>query len=163
MTGQPMLELDLFLDRHGIDFFSAQEIVQLGRRYRGEVITMPPRDLWPNIVPTLQVLDRVREHAGPIRVYSGYRPKAYNEVVGGASRSLHVQFNAIDSFPVDAEAWTPDDYAEVIREAGEGIIAGWCGFGVYQDPHPNNDRQQGFVHLDTRSLVLGLPPAHWTG
>lgn len=157
-----MGELNSFLGQHGIKYFSAHEVVQLGRTRHGETITVPPRDMWWRIVPTLCILDRVREAVGTIRVLSGYRPDGYNRAVGGARKSLHVEFNAIDWRPYDFDAWTIDDLEEVFWEVvggGEQFV----GLGVYQDPNPNDDVRAGFIHTDTRGLVLGKPGARWTG
>src|SRR5690554_3574024 len=59
--------------------------------------TDPPRDLWKNIIPTARVIDEFRRRIGsPIIITNAYRSPAYNEAVGGARNSLHVQFKALD-------------------------------------------------------------------
>jgi len=45
---------------------------------------------------TVNVLEPVREHFGPIRVSSGYRCEELNEAIGGASSSQHTFGEAAD-------------------------------------------------------------------
>jgi uncharacterized protein YcbK (DUF882 family) len=59
--------------------------------------TLPPEDMWKNIVRPAQILDMLRESfQKPVSIHSTYRSPAYNTGVGGASQSQHLQFNAID-------------------------------------------------------------------
>jgi hypothetical protein len=68
--------------------------------------TPPPERLWHNIVPTIIVIDALREHYGaPIKIISCYRSEAYNDPVasgnsGRAQFSTHQAFSACD-FKVD--------------------------------------------------------------
>lgn len=62
-----------------------------------------------------QVLDPIRERWGvPVRITSGYRCKALNELVGGAENSLHLTGRAAD-FTIDG--LTPSEYKR---------LACWC-------------------------------------
>ncbi len=82
--------LELFQLRH----FVADEFL-IGTSRPGN--TMPPEDLWPNIVPTAIVLDHLRAHLGrPIIITSCYRNDEYNRRIRGARRSPHPAFRAID-------------------------------------------------------------------
>ncbi|MEM6383099.1 MAG: D-Ala-D-Ala carboxypeptidase family metallohydrolase [Pseudomonadota bacterium] len=100
----------------------------------------PPKELWDNIVPTALMLDEIRHRLGaPIRILSCYRSPAYNRCIGGASKSLHMQFRAVD--------WTCDggSAAEWCRIAQEvrGIRSKFTGgVGQYDSSR--------FVHIDTR-------------
>lgn len=61
---------------------------------------VPPRDLWPGIVPTLVVLrDEVIPLVGPVEVVSGFRTFRYNQLAGGAPGSRHRWFEALDVLP----------------------------------------------------------------
>jgi Peptidase M15 len=63
---------------------------------------LPPRNLWPEIVPTLRYLrSHVIPVTGPIRLVSGYRPPAFNRCRGGAKGSRHMTFSALDLVPID--------------------------------------------------------------
>lgn len=99
---------------------------------------LPPRALWPNIVPTIRVLDELRNLLGsPIAISNAYRAPAYNAAVGGEEYSQHLRFTAID-FVVRSVS-TPADWARVLRDMrSRGMFSG--GIGTYAT----------FVHLDTR-------------
>ena len=61
--------------------------------------TLPPREMWNNIVPTILIVDELRHCLGlPICLSSVYRAPAYNrrEDVGGVPGSLHQAFAAVD-------------------------------------------------------------------
>lgn len=74
---------------------------------------MPVVALWQNIVPTLIVLDAVVEKlGGKLQVNSTYRNAAYNSVVGGAKRSQHTAFRAVD-FSIKGK--TPESIAEAVK------------------------------------------------
>jgi hypothetical protein len=74
----------------------------------------PPRHLWPNIVPTLAVLVKIRERfQKPLIFHSTYRNLAYNATRDGAApRSQHLAFRAVD-FHVDGVS--PEDVAQYAR------------------------------------------------
>lgn len=73
--------------------FTADEL--LVNTTRGSNSAPPPR-LWHNILPTLTVLQALRQELGPIQINSGYRNHSYNTSVGGAQRSQHMAFRALD-------------------------------------------------------------------
>jgi hypothetical protein len=65
--------------------------------------SMPPRALWPHIVPTLKfVRDEVVPRIGPVSVESGYREPKLNACARGAAKSAHAQFYALDLIPGNA-------------------------------------------------------------
>ncbi|MEY4270184.1 MAG: hypothetical protein RLZZ58_1400 [Pseudomonadota bacterium] len=71
------------------------------RKCKGQPFTVPPRALWPHIVPTLRVLrDDVIPAIGAVRVVSSYRSAADNPCLGGAKASRHLGFAALDMEPV---------------------------------------------------------------
>lgn len=97
----------------------------------------PPRELWNNILPTIRTLDILRTELGaPIRIISAYRTPAYNRAIGGAPRSHHTEFRAID-FTCD---WgRPDKWVqELLEMRHSGEFTG--GIGKYST----------FIHIDTR-------------
>jgi hypothetical protein len=111
-----------------------------GARPHHERNTLPPEDLWPNIVAVARVLDRLREETGaPIRLLSIYRSPAYNAAIGGARGSQHMRFTAADFTCADGQR--PEDWAARLRaHRSAGAFRG--GIGVYP--------AKGFVHVDAR-------------
>jgi hypothetical protein len=113
------------------------------RRCTGEPFVMPPREVWPHIVETLKFIrDRVIPVTGRLEVVSGYRSPESNACAGGASRSAHVGFWALDMIPL-----TRIDRAQMIAKlcavhAAHGSGAN-VGLGFY-----NGMR----FHIDTRSF-----------
>ncbi len=62
---------------------------------------MAPREHWPAMVRTLRfVKHELLPITGPVEVQSGFRTAAYNLAAGGASRSKHMEFSALDLRPV---------------------------------------------------------------
>lgn len=144
----PAQELEAFIDSKGFKHFRGAELTPYWSRTRNGVSNaVPPRELWPNILPTLRVLDELRERLdAPIRLLSTYRSPDYNRAVGGERKSFHMQFRAIDFACASGK---PDAWADALKTMRkEGVFKG--GVGVY----PSG----GFVHVDTRGY-----DANWRG
>lgn len=95
-----LVELDDFLASGGVNVskVDAQTLTRMrkapkvdGRR----PVAIPPRELWPNILPAARYLSEFPES---FVIYNGYRPPDYNAAVGGAAGSLHQDFSAIDFY-----------------------------------------------------------------
>ncbi|HUT02558.1 MAG TPA: D-Ala-D-Ala carboxypeptidase family metallohydrolase [bacterium] len=106
---------------------------------------LPPASIWTNIIPTLRYAEVLRREFGPCTVHSGYRDPVHNKAVGGAKRSLHVAFNALDLSFRDGD---PSEWADIALLDG---LNQFGGVGCYPT----------FVHIDTRYLVFGRPPTSW--
>jgi len=105
---------------------------------RGVTNSAPPEHLWENIVPTLRIVDALRDHFGkPITILSSYRSQAYNAAIGDAApKSLHKQFKALD---ISVSGHTPREVFETLLSwRNQKRFAG--GLGLYPS----------FVHIDTR-------------
>lgn len=104
---------------------------------RGTRNSPPPRSKWANIVPTLRIVDELRDYFGRACVInSSYRSDAYNKSCGGAPQSLHKEFKALDiSFAGVAPHVVRDKLLEW-RRAGK--FTGGLG------------RYNTFTHIDTR-------------
>ena len=107
--------------------------------------TLAPFSMWTNIIPTLRYAEVLRREFGPCTVHSGYRDPVHNKEVGGAKRSLHVAFNALD---LDFADGSPLEWAEAAGDLGLNVFG---GVGLYPT----------FIHIDTRYLVFGRLP--WEG
>ena len=82
--------------------------------------TLPPREMWNNIAPTILVIDRLRHCLGlPVHLSSVYRAPVYNsrEDVGGVPLSQHQAFAAADiSIPaLDAKGVSLKAIAEFLK------------------------------------------------
>ncbi len=89
-------------------------------------------------------LEELRAAIGkPIQITSGYRPPAYNRMVGGVSNSAHINGLAADIV-------CPGLSTADLREVAERIIGDAGGVGYYPS--------QGFVHIDVRGYA-----ARWSG
>jgi uncharacterized protein YcbK (DUF882 family) len=129
-------------------FGFADEIARLADNVRNGVRnSTPPVELWAAIVPTLRVVERVRDRFGPTTLNSAYRDRLYNTAVTKKplSQSQHIQNTAID---FRCRTGTPAEWTAFLRELrSQGVFSG--GIGTYPS---------GFVHIDTRGTN-----ADWTG
>jgi len=135
----------------------------------GKVI---PDNLYGNIIPTMLVLDYLREKIRePIYINSTYRDPDYNRAVGGAKNSLHLVFNAVD-FTIRRESALLkmrdiktiykmlDDFDKNGMGETSRIIMmkrNCFGLGLYLRG------SQSFIHLDTRGLIGRAAPVRWRG
>ena len=131
-----------FVECMGLRFFKAHEIGFLGGSHytlgkAHGLNALPHRNLWPNIVATARAADEIRARLGsPVIILSGYRNEAYNKAVGGAVRSRHLSFDALDLAAPLAGTARLLAAARAVRKAG--FFTG--GIGSYP----------GFVHIDNR-------------
>lgn len=97
--------IEAYLTGEGVgDVLPIADILRSDARWRrceaAEPFAVPPRRLWPAMVPTLRyVRDHVVPAVGPVRVVSGYRDPAANICFKGASASRHLRFAALDLMP----------------------------------------------------------------
>ncbi|MDF3605373.1 caspase family protein [Paracoccus sp. DMF-8] len=98
--------------------------------------TLPPPALWPNMVPTARVLDRLRGRlARPILIVAAYRSAAYRACLGDDDPE-HQRFSAVDFM---VQGLSPAVAAAELRQMRdlEGVFSG--GIGMFDK----------YVHLDT--------------
>jgi N-acetylmuramoyl-L-alanine amidase len=129
-----------WFESQGFRHFGASEFESYFAAQRKGVKNSPPaKPLWKNIVPTLRIVDDLRESFGkPCRILSSYRSPDYNKTVGGAPLSQHMEFRALD---IAFEGVSPQRaYDRLIEWRKAGRFAG--GLGLYPS--------SGFVHIDTR-------------
>ena len=133
-----MTEYEEMLKGLRLRHFSPREVTSYANQVRGGVRnSLPPRSKWKNIVPTLWVVDHLRELLGvPVRLTSIYRSPSYNAAVGGASLSQHKENRAIDFQVSGVTPMVARNRLVELRRAG--MFKG--GIGLYST----------FVHVDTR-------------
>ena len=99
--------------------------------------SLPPRELWGNIAHTGKIIDEARHRLGqPVRITSCYRSPEYNAQVGGARKSQHKLFRAVD---LTTSAGAETLYDVLLKMRREGMYKGGLGYYVGR-----------FVHIDTR-------------
>lgn len=92
----------------------------------------------------MERVEALRDNVGfPLRMTCGHRCPAHNAIVGGAERSIHLEF-ATDLQPSNRDP----DRLEKMFETAE--IMDFDGIGKYNT----------FVHLDSRGF-LDRPQARW--
>jgi Peptidase M15 len=120
-------------------------------RCGGGYFALPPRAQWPNIVPALRLVrDKVVPVTGRVEVVSSWRSQVLNACLGGAPRSAHRSFFALD---LVATARGDDfrklfaDLCAMQRRAGAGSR---MGLGAYFDPARLDANPDGRFHIDAR-------------
>lgn len=144
-------ELTTFFQCSGIEHFTGREVCTLRRL--GVTVDPPPRDWWDRMIPTLQIAESIRAELGcPLIVGNGYRPPAENKRVGGARRSQHLFFRALD---LDLPRGRRDLASDFYRLAGIEFLAKGrdlkMGLGLYRAWEGTR------VHVDT-----GYRRRHWS-
>lgn len=136
----------------GIRHFSAREVLTLGSSHYARTSSgfgknkLPPGELIQNIIPALTALDDARSILGkPVLINSTYRHPAYNKAIGGASRSKHMSFTAIDCHTADPDLL--DNLYRLLaasRKRGEwtGGLGGYNTF-IHLDCGSNSNRTWG--------------------
>jgi len=138
MKPRPNESFTSWFDRQGFKHFKSDELTWYFSKVRNGVKnSTPPRELWINIVPTIKILDDLREHFGKsLEISSTYRALPYNRAIGSPDGSMHVKFKAVDFI---VSGISPATVSAVLRKwRNEGKFVG--GIGKYPT----------FVHLDTR-------------
>jgi hypothetical protein len=140
-------QVGALLERLDVRHFGPLELCRVGAKRHGKELLAPPATLHQNLAPTIVRLEAARrELDGRIQVATaafpgrGHRSEAYNRAIGGAERSLHREFNALDCVPVD-------DTAEALYEILLAMPGAREHFGLALY------RERGFVHFDTRGFV----------
>ena len=97
--------LERFLYSKGVrDLVPTWQLLQQGTDFRQHNLSpyaFPERELWDRMAKTLTFIrvDLV-PRIGPVEVLSGFRTKDYNFAAGGAPRSRHLTFSALDLRPL---------------------------------------------------------------
>lgn len=135
-----------WLREQDLKYGFADEIARCAEKVnKGVANAEPPAELWPRIVPTVRILEKVRGRFGATRIHSAYRSRAYNATLeASATDSQHTHHTALD---FSCATGSPREWAFFLRNLrAAGQFAG--GVGLYRS----------FVHVDTRGTN-----ADWEG
>jgi hypothetical protein len=97
--------IEAYLEREGVgDVLPIADLLRSDARWRrcpaAEPFAVPPRHLWPAMVPTLRYIrDQLVPAVGPVHIVSGYRDPVANGCFKGAKESRHLRFAALDLMP----------------------------------------------------------------
>lgn len=114
-----------------------------------EMFVAPPDDKWAAMVPTLRLVrDEVLPVTGPVEVVSAYRSQEVNGCIGGANRSQHLFFRALDLVTQEE-----NDLAELFTRLctmHNGLGAkSKMGLGAYYDLDNPARNSTGRFHIDS--------------
>lgn len=145
------MTLQSLLNKYEINNFTEHEI----RQVSSEI----PEELYENAIPTLLVIQKMREELGfPMTFNSAYRDKEKNKEVGGSKTSLHMKFNAFDTRPVSNDPYELALMQEWLLKAKYDVVYNdiaisqrHMGIGLYDT----------FLHIDSRGLIGYASPARW--
>lgn len=121
---------------------------QYAARCGTDHFAMPPKERWRDVVPALRLLrSQVIPVTGPLEVVSGWRSPAINTCIGGATRSAHLDFKALDLVAVKRSDRRKlfVDLCAMQRRAGAKTS---MGLGAYFDPVDLTRNTEGRFHID---------------
>jgi len=158
--GDEILAYQSFLDEQSVgDIIPLSQLLKSARDWKkckAEPFTIPPKELWPNIVPTLQVIKKFKSEGvliNPIAA-SVYRDPVLNACAGGSPGSKHMQLSAID-FDIDATPESLETLCNAWRNQGAELK---LGLGFYTPTRIHLDtlgyRSWGSDHTHKSSLCL---------
>lgn len=178
------MNFENFVSTLNLGHFQPNELMVATENVRNNVRnTEPPQALWGNIVPTILILDRLREFLEvPVHLKSVYRAPDYNATIKKAApRSLHQAFAAADIWvgrSTDNRV-TPQTISEILRlwrnqwfqspvpieTAPVEVPRGWTPHaplnvreadGIHEFEFQGGIfRYDNFVHIDTRGINAG--------
>lgn len=114
-----------FLKSHDVhQIVPVWQLLQQGSEWEKHQLpkyALPPREHWNSMVSTLVFLKYdLIPYIGDVKVLSGFRTPHYNKLAGGAGKSRHLSFSALDLRPV----------AKIDRSQLHGILQNrWHSFG----------------------------------
>lgn len=110
---------------------------------------LPPRDLWPNVLPALRLVrDEVVPAVGPVAVQSSYRTPELNVCARGASQSRHLRFEALDLRLETPRADVASLYRDLCAMHDAAGPASCMGLGAYYDFNDDGFNRGGRFHID---------------
>jgi Peptidase M15 len=147
-------DLRAVLAKAGVaDVIPAWQLLRVDGDYAARCSTayfaMPPKAKWPQIVPALRLVRlKVVPVTGPVEVVSSWRSPEINTCIGGARRSAHLDFRALDLVAPSRAADRRKLFADLCamqRKAGPGSR---MGLGAYFQPEKPAANPAGRFHID---------------
>lgn len=151
---QEFAEFEAFLAAEGVgEVVPAWQLARIDEAYAAQcdlpVWVMPPRALWPSIVPALALVrDHVIPTLGPVAVASSFRTPELNACARGASGSRHLAFAAVDLVPVNRPQDLSAHYANLCAMQARAGRGSAMGLGAYYDPADPVYNPAGKFHID---------------
>lgn len=169
--GARFTEFEAFLAEEGVaGVVPAWQLTRIDAHYAQRcnlpVFRIPPRELWSNAVPALQLVrDTVEPRIGPVQVLSSWRTPELNVCARGASGSNHLDFSALDLATEDRRRGA-EFYDELCAMQDAAGPSSRMGLGAYFDPN-EPDNAGGRFHIDAggyrswgRSYSSASSPCH---
>ena len=133
--------------------FTLNELVRSSTAVRLGIDNRPSPAIVGALTRTAKAMEEVRALLGhPIHVSSGYRCRALNKAIGGASNSAHMDGNAVDfTCPLFG---TPLTVAQAIRDSGivfDRLIHEGTWVHISFDPRAR--REVLTAHFDTAGVT----------
>jgi len=114
---------------------------------------LPPKDLWPKMAKTLDVLNKVQKATNAkFEIRSAYRSKYVNKISKGSTNSKHMRFCALDITPAVNDRKKVRAYLEHFWWEKGGDLK--MGLGYYSlkrfhiDTHERRRKQAGWTGND---------------
>jgi len=136
-------EFVALLKKHGVhDVVPAWQLWRQGTDWKAcdqPAFAQPKKALWPNVIPTLKLIKRdLVPKVGPVSVVSGFRTAKFNTCAGGASKSRHLRFDAVDVVP--RSGLRRSELHKTLHHIWRGSKKAKLGLGLYSGTR---------FHLDT--------------
>lgn len=147
-------QLQGFLREQGVeDVVSAWQLARIDRFYAQRcdlpLWRLPPPELWSNIVPALRLVrDHVEPAVGEVVVHSSFRTPELNACAGGASRSRHLDFEAVDLRLAQPRADLTGLYRDLCAMHEAAGAQSRMGLGAYFDFTDDGFNRGGRFHID---------------
>jgi hypothetical protein len=147
-------DLSAFLAKRGVaEVVPVWQLARIDQDYAArcgaDFFALPPREQWPQIVPALRLVrDKVIPVTGRVAVASSWRSPKINACIGGASRSAHMDFKALDLVAPAHEAGRRRLFADLCAMQRRAGPKSGMGLGAYFDPAKPLSNLDGRFHID---------------
>lgn len=137
--GSNLKDYSAFLNNLRLQRLTPKQVIEAHAKKHGAVWnTLPPRNLWAQMTPTLRVIDRVAMELGQSvgEITSAYRSPSYNATCPGAKSGSYHQVNVAIDVKFSSRPSMVASAAQSLRT--QGFFRGGIG------------RYPTFTHIDTR-------------